>query len=106
MNLRVNQYPILTVGSMPENIRNQTMDFLIFSQKYRFLKGTFSFPGVPGDYLVGIWLPPGSGFGYVEEKRYRVDESGKLFDAENNEKLLRRLSNYLRMTPTLPVLLN
>jgi hypothetical protein len=35
--------------------------------------------------LVGIWLPPGSGFGYVEEKRYRVDESGKLFDAENNE---------------------
>ena len=69
---------------MPENIRIDDGFFNILANA-SFFKGTFSFPGVPGDYLVGIWLPPGSGFGYVEEKRYRVDESGKLFDAENNE---------------------
>ncbi len=35
-------------------------------------KGTFSFPGVPGEYLVGLWLPPGSTYTYPEEKLYQI----------------------------------
>ena len=31
-------------------------------------KGTFSFPGVPGEYLVGIWMPPGADYGFAGEK--------------------------------------
>ena len=36
-------------------------------------KGTFSFPGVPGEYLVGIWMPPGSDYGFAGEKYYKVE---------------------------------
>ena len=36
-------------------------------------RGTFSFPGVSGEYIVGLWLPPGSGYVNPEEKYYSVD---------------------------------
>ena len=39
-------------------------------------KGTFTFPGLPGDYMVGIWIPPGASYGYVEEKLYKVEVNG------------------------------
>ena len=35
-------------------------------------KGTFTFPGKPGKYLVGLWMPPGSDYGYAGEKKYTV----------------------------------
>ena len=35
-------------------------------------KGTFSFPGLPGEYLVGLWLPPGSDYGHPDEKYYQI----------------------------------
>jgi len=34
--------------------------------------GTFSFPGVAGEYIVGLWLPPGSGYVNPEEKYYNI----------------------------------
>ena len=40
-------------------------------------KGTFSFPSVAGQYLVGIWMPPGSSYGYPAEKVYSVELNGK-----------------------------
>ena len=36
-------------------------------------KGTFSFPGLPGEYMVGLWMPPGSTYGYAGEKYYKVE---------------------------------
>jgi protocatechuate 3,4-dioxygenase beta subunit len=36
-------------------------------------KGSFSFPGVPGKYVVGLWLSPGSLYSHPEEKIYEVD---------------------------------
>ena len=36
-------------------------------------KGTFTFPGLPGEYMVGLWMPPGSTFGYAGEKYYKVE---------------------------------
>ena len=36
-------------------------------------KGTFTFPGLPGEYMVGLWMPPGSTFGYSGEKYYKVE---------------------------------
>ena len=36
-------------------------------------KGTFSFPGVPGKYVVGLWLSPGSLYSHPEEKVYEVE---------------------------------
>ena len=35
-------------------------------------RGTFSFPGIAGEYIVGLWLPPGSGYVNPEEKYYKV----------------------------------
>ena len=42
--------------------------------------GTFSFPGFPGSYNVGIWLPPGSEYELPEEKMFQINESGQLVD--------------------------
>ena len=36
-------------------------------------KGTFTFPGLPGEYMVGLWMPPGSTYGYAGEKYYKVE---------------------------------
>ena len=41
-------------------------------------KGTFSFPSVAGQYLVGLWLPPGSSYSYPSEKVYTVELNGKV----------------------------
>ena len=38
-------------------------------------RGTFSFPGVAGEYIVGLWLPPGSGYVNPEEKYYNVSDT-------------------------------
>ena len=38
-------------------------------------RGTFSFPGVAGEYIVGLWLPPGSGYVNPEEKYYNVADA-------------------------------
>ena len=38
-------------------------------------RGTFSFPGVSGEYIVGLWLPPGSGYVNPEEKYYNVADT-------------------------------
>ena len=42
--------------------------------------GTFSFPAVPGSYMVGIWLPPGSDYDFPEEAFFSVelDENDKI----------------------------
>ena len=52
-------------------------------------KGTFSFPAVAGKYRVGMWLSPGSGYTFPDEKIYTVqyDENAKattLLDASDN----------------------
>ncbi|MAV28581.1 MAG: hypothetical protein CMF43_02110, partial [Legionellales bacterium] len=47
--------------------------------------GTFSFPGFPGSYTVGIWLPPGSDYALPTEKTFHVEldsnGSAQLLDA-------------------------
>ena len=52
-------------------------------------KGTFSFPAVAGKYQVGLWLSPGSGYTFPDEKIYTVeyDENTKtttLLDESEN----------------------
>ena len=51
--------------------------------------GTFSFPGFPGSYTVGIWLPPGSEYEIPEEKTFHVelDSNGtaQLLEANRTE---------------------
>ena len=52
-------------------------------------KGTFSFTAVAGKYRVGMWLSPGSGYTFPDEKIYTVqyDENAKattLLDASDN----------------------
>ncbi len=39
-------------------------------------RGEFSFPGIPGTYSVGLWLPPGSSYDYPQEKIYVVEDQG------------------------------
>ena len=43
-------------------------------------RGTFSFPSMPGTYIVGLWLPPGSEFSLPIEQTLTLSESGGLFD--------------------------
>ena len=43
-------------------------------------RGTFSFPGMPGTYVVGLWLPPGSDFALPSEQTLTLSESGVLTD--------------------------
>ena len=31
-------------------------------------RGTFSFPGLPGTYIVDLWLPPGSDYALPNEQ--------------------------------------
>ena len=56
-------------------------------------KGTFTFPGKPGEYLVGLWMPPGSDYGYAGEKYFKVEvdeQTGKtILKDENGQRLLR-----------------
>ena len=50
-------------------------------------RGEFSFPGIPGTYSLGLWLPPGSSYDYPQEKIYVVeDQSGQpvLKDLQGN----------------------
>ena len=44
-------------------------------------RGTFSFPGMPGTYTVGLWLPPGSDYALPNEQTLTLSESGDLSDA-------------------------
>ena len=56
-------------------------------------KGTFTFPGLPGEYLVGIWLPPGSDYGHAGEKYYKVEvENGTTTLKDNNDAVVSQAS--------------
>ena len=57
-------------------------------------KGTFSFPGVPGEYMVGMWMPPGSDYGYVDEKYYKVEvaDSGATVLSDQNGNIVNQAS--------------
>ncbi|MFP6887666.1 MAG: hypothetical protein VB997_08890, partial [Opitutales bacterium] len=44
-------------------------------------RGQFGFPGVPGKYYVGLWLPPSSGYVIPAEQLLTLDENGELQDA-------------------------
>jgi len=43
-------------------------------------RGTFTFPGMPGTYAVGLWLPPGSAYSFPDEQILTLSESGQLTD--------------------------
>jgi len=43
-------------------------------------RGKFDFPGLPGDYLVGLWMPPGSSYVTPAEKYLKIDQNGTLRD--------------------------
>ena len=56
-------------------------------------KGTFSFPGVPGEYLVGIWMPPGADYGFAGEKYYKVEVSeGSTVLKDQNDQVVNQAS--------------
>ena len=56
-------------------------------------KGTFTFPGLPGEYLVGIWLPPGSDYGHPGEKYYKVEVvDGTTTLKDNNDTVVSQAS--------------
>ncbi len=44
-------------------------------------RGKFDFPGVPGEYLVGLWMPPGSGYVNPAEKYLQLDFNGTFRDS-------------------------
>jgi hypothetical protein len=43
-------------------------------------RGKFDFPAVPGEYFVGLWMPPGSGYVNPAEKYLQLDQNGTLRD--------------------------
>ena len=43
-------------------------------------RGTFSFPGLPGTYIVGLWLPPGSDYALPNEQELTLSDSGVITD--------------------------
>ena len=56
-------------------------------------KGTFSFPGVPGEYLVGIWMPPGADYAFSGEKYYKVEVSnGSTVLKDENDQVVNQAS--------------
>ena len=63
-------------------------------------KGTFTFPGKPGEYLVGLWMPPGSDYGYAGEKYFKVEvdeQTGKtILKDENGAEITQASFNLLR----------
>ena len=51
-------------------------------------RGKFEFPGVPGRYFVGLWMPPGTDYVNPSEKLLELDETGKLLDLDSNGSIL------------------
>ena len=47
-------------------------------------RGQFSFPGIPGNYYVGLWLPPGSGYVIPGEQLLSLDLNGTLSDSNGS----------------------
>ena len=43
-------------------------------------RGTFSFPGLPGTYTVGLWIPPGSDYAQPDEQTLTLSDAGVLTD--------------------------
>ena len=66
--------------------------------------GTFSFPGFPGSYSVGIWLPPGSDYAEPAEQVYRIEMDGstpQLFEANAVDPVDKASFVLTRVTSTL-----
>ena len=47
-------------------------------------RGTFSFPGLPGTYTVGLWIPPGSDYAQPDEQTLTLSDAGVLTDENGN----------------------
>ena len=56
-------------------------------------RGTFSFPGLPGTYSVGLWLPPASAFSPPDEQILTLSEEGQLSDQDGSS--LTKIEFYL-----------
>ncbi len=61
---------------------NETEEFFeVLAEVPLSPRGTFSFPGLPGTYIVGLWLPPGSDYALPNEQTLTLSESGDLSDS-------------------------
>jgi len=98
--------PVLDSGAWVYAFSQSGDDYEFLAEMPVSSRGTFSFPGIPGTYSVGLWLPPGSDYIHPNEQEINVENgndnpdkiiftlekanaliSGKLINKETNSSI-------------------